>query len=428
MKKSKKEKVSKKSKRIVKVKDIAAQKPVALSKNISPEIEKASGVAKYYGFSQLPEIIIESQDIALAKKFGESHLKHLHPFKDKGSRFGGFLEEKIAILRSFMEKKFLGFSQPIMGFYEAPLKGNPHMKKNLDEETFNLEIIGSGKSITEATLIETAFIILKERYPEYEFSLQINSIGDKESINRYARELGNFCKKESCNLSKTCKALIKKDVFSVFDCDHKGCLAALEEAPKPMSYLSESSRTHFKEVLEYLESLNVPYTINPCLLGSRSYCSETVFEIIAKNEKEEIVIAIGERYSGLAKKVWGKKDIQAVGIALLIHPHFVKRGKKIKEKTKVAKFFFIQFGFDAKLKSLALIEMLRQANISVEQSLSKDKLSVQLTYAEKINIPYVLIMGQKEAKEDSIVVRNLQSRSQETVMVSELVHYLKKLK
>jgi len=402
--------------------------PTPSARKISPEIENAASVAKYYGFNRLPWVEVDKQDILLAKKSHESLLKSVHPFKEDGDHFGGFLEEKIAILRNFTEKKFISLSSPVMGFYEAPLKGNPHMKKNNNEETFNLEIIGSGKSITEATLLETSFIILRERYPDHEFTLEINSIGDKESVNRFSRELSAFVKREYKNFSKPCRALVNKDIFEIFNCDHKNCIDVLENAPRSMSFLSESSSVHFTEVLEYLESLSIPYNINYCLLGSRSYCTETIFEIKGTKGSETKIFGIGERYSALAKKIWGKKDIPAIGIALLMHPHFVKNNNATKEKVKVGKYFFIQFGFDAKLKSLSLIEMLRQANVSVEQSLSKDKLSVQLAYAEKINIPYVLIMGQKEAMEGSIVVRNMETRSQETLPMKDLVHYMKKLK
>lgn len=402
-------------------------KTISRSGRVSPEIEQASSIASYYGFNPLPQTEIDKSDIVCAKKFSESHLKNIHPFKDKGDRFGGFLEEKIALLRSFNEKKYNSLPQPIMGFYEAPLRGNPHIKKSAEEETFNLEIIGSNKSIAEATIIETAFLILKERYPDEEFSLEINSVGDKDSITKFTRELGNFCKKESASFSKECKQAIKKDIFALFNCEHKACLDVQERAPKPMTYLSEQSRNHFKEVLEYLESLNIPYNINHSLIGSRSYCTETIFEIKGLKNGKEGVFAIGERYNSLAKKIWGKRDIYSIGIALLIHPHFVKKIKTKKEKVRAPKFFFIQFGFDAKLKSLSLIEMLRQAKIPMEQSLSKDKLTLQLTSAEKMNIPYILIMGQKEAIENSVVVRNMSTRCQETVLIKDLVSYLKKL-
>ena len=127
------------------------------------------------------------------------------------------------------------------------------------------------------------------------------------------------------------------------------------------------------------------------------------------------------------KKIFSKKEMPAIGVAILIHPHFVKK-RVIEEKTLKTKFFFVQIGFEAKLKSLTCIEALRKEKISVDQSLSRDKLSVQLQIAEKMNIPYVIIMGQKEAMENSVVVRNMQTMSQNTVKTEELPKYLKMIK
>ncbi len=394
---------------------------------LSPELEKAAGIAAYYGFTKLPYISVEKKDILNAKRFRESHLKNLNPFLHKNERFGGFLEEKIAILRSYLEKKFINLPQPVMGFYEGPLDGNPHIKKTIGTETFNLEIIGGSKSINEAMLIEASFVILKDRYPEYELSVVINSVGDKEAYSKFFRDLTNYISKNSSSLEKSCLALTKKDPTALFDCAHEKCKEIQDGAPRPIAFLNESGRNHFKEVLEYLESLCIPYDLNHALVGSRSYCTDTVFEIIGKKDGETHILAIGERYNGLAKRALQKKDVAALGSALLIHPHFVKKNIVKKKETK-AKFFYIQIGFDAKLKSLTLIETLRKSGIYVVQSLAKDKLSLQLAQAEKMGIPYIILMGQREASENSVVVRNMDSMSQETVSIEHLVKYLKKLK
>ena len=95
---------------------------------------------------------------------------------------------------------------------------------------------------------------------------------------------------------------------------------------------------------------------------------------------------------------------------------------------KKPKIYFIQLGADAKLKSLNVIEILRKAHIPIMQSLSKDSLGSQLAVAEKLGVPYTIIFGQKEAIENSVIVRNMQTRSQETVKFAKLLEYLKELK
>ena len=74
------------------------------------------------------------------------------------------------------------------------------------------------------------------------------------------------------------------------------------------------------------------------------------------------------------------------------------------------------------------MEVLRKAHISIAHALSKDSLGTQLATAEKLNIPYALIFGQKEALEGSVIVRDMNTRSQETVKLDKLSEYLKNLK
>lgn len=95
---------------------------------------------------------------------------------------------------------------------------------------------------------------------------------------------------------------------------------------------------------------------------------------------------------------------------------------------KKPKIYFIQLGFEAKMKSLSIIEVLRKAKIPVAQSLSKDNLSSQLATAEKLKVPYTIIYGQKEALDGTVIVRKMKNRSQKSVPIEKLSDYIKHLK
>ncbi len=75
-----------------------------------------------------------------------------------------------------------------------------------------------------------------------------------------------------------------------------------------------------------------------------------------------------------------------------------------------------------------VIEILRKAKVPIVQALSKDSLGAQLAVAEKLSIPYTIIFGQKEALENSVIVRNMSNRSQQTVKIEKLAEYLRELK
>ena len=126
----------------------------------------------------------------------------------------------------------------------------------------------------------------------------------------------------------------------------------------------------------------------------------------------------------------GKKDVPAVGFSIgvdrIIESSWYK--KLCPRILKKPKIYFIQLGSEAKLKSLNIIEILRKAHIPIAQSLSKDSLGSQLAIAEKLSIPYAIIFGVKEALDNSVIVRDMSNRSQDTVKLSKLLEYLKEIK
>ena len=90
--------------------------------------------------------------------------------------------------------------------------------------------------------------------------------------------------------------------------------------------------------------------------------------------------------------------------------------------------FRSQLGFEAKLKSLHVIDILRHAKISVHQNLSKDSLGAQLSSAEEMNIPYAIIFGQKEAIDGNVIIRDMKKHTQDVIKIDELCEYIRKLK
>ena len=198
------------------------------------------------------------------------------------------------------------------------------------------------------------------------------------------------------------------------------------ECPKAINYLSEESRTRFKEILEFVEALGVPYEIKNTLVANRDYCSETVFEIRTSNPKDH-PLAVGVRYDTLSKKLGYKKEVTAAGVSVSYptkERHALTKAKA--NKLTRPNICFMQLGYEAKLKSLSVIETLRLAGIPVSHALARDKMAGQVSLAEYMKSPYIIIMGKKEAMEDSVIVRNNSTRAQETVFIKELAKYIKR--
>jgi histidyl-tRNA synthetase len=180
--------------------------------------------------------------------------------------------------------------------------------------------------------------------------------------------------------------------------------------------------------------MGIEYEINTNLVRGLDYYTRTVFEITEPGSGEDgkapLAVAGGGRYDYLARSIGNKKDIPAVGGGIgvdrvMLSPNYIRQAPRLLKKPKL---FFIQLSFDAKLKSLEVIEVLRQAKIPMAQSISKDSLGVQLGIAEKMQVPYTLILGQKEALEGTVIVRNMNNRSQDVVPIGKLAEYLRGLK
>ncbi len=410
--------------------------PAEAQKYISYEhLDKIGDIAVYYGFTPRQSPGIKKADIDQARSMLDGDYIE---DEEHHSRLPLHVEEKIALLRMYQEENLHNQPQPVLLYFKEPFKGSLTSKKSTEYNRYcDLEIIGNSRSIAEATLIQTAKVMLAEEGYE-NICVEINSIGDKDSIARFTRDLGNFYRKHLPDMHAECRQLLKKDPFDLLGCQNEKCKKVNEEAPRSMNFLSESSRTHFQEVLEHLESLGIPYRINNHLIGNKKYCTETVFSIMNadydpkddkkgdKKKQEQNILAIGVRYDGLSKKVNLKKDVQGVGISLLIKSGSQELRKEIK---KVKKPFasFVQLGFESKLLSLSIIESLRLVKIPLFLSLAKDRLGAQVSLVEKKHIPYSIIMGKKEALEKTVIVRNVETHAQDIVPIIDLPRYMKKL-
>jgi histidyl-tRNA synthetase len=397
--------------------------------------EKAQEVAVYFGFKPIETPILEHEEtFTTAVGVGTDIVdKEMYTLKTKGGDHLAMRPEQTAgLMRAYIEHGMQSLPQPVLLYHSGPVfrHDNPQRGRYRQFYQFDVDILGSEKSIVDALVIKTIYTILQEAGAD-NLVVTLNSIGDKDSRPAYIRELTNYYKKHINDLPTIDRERLKTNPLRILDSKDPKTRELNMNAPDAVSYLSPSGKKHFKEVLEYLDQMDIPYQIDKMLVRGLSYYTHTVFEIIETNEDgTQQTVAGGGRYDYLGKMLGSKKDVPAMGGSIGIdriveRPWFKDLAPRIMKKPKV---YFIQVGFEAKLKSLCVIEILRKAHVPIVQSLSKDSLSAQLAVAEKAGVPYVLIFGQKEAMERTVIVRNMDTRSQETVSWDELPAYVKQLK
>lgn len=389
-------------------------------------LKQAVNVALYYGF--LPTHRVREEVAKLSTPRGEE--KKI--FVQKSS-LDPWSAELHAALRIYSENNFEHLSKPVL-FYTSNIEHTKRLDK--DEPVFlGFQAIGTGKSIAEALVIKAALESLTDMNVK-DICIHINTIGDKDSVVRYGRELQNYFRKYMSDVPAPAQGILRRDVFQCLRYLHKKQHGLYDNAPQSMEFLSEASRRHLREMLEYLETIDVPYVIDKSLVGGNDYRPETLFEIRSLNTEDydptknadPYVYARGARYDDLARKMF-HATIPAAGIII----EAKRRGKNhasilYPKRVRQPKVYFIQFGFDAKLKSLSVIETLRRARVPIFQSLANDRLTHQLEHAEKLSIPYTIIMGQKEVLDNTVIVRNMDTRSQEIVPIDILPNFLKSIR
>jgi histidyl-tRNA synthetase len=367
---------------------------------------------QHFGFKSMNKISSTDLEKKILLKYG----KHDH------------LGDVLSIQKKVLDKTFEHHTLPA------------HVGYSVDKDTYIAHIVGAKKNIYDALAIEAGYSVAHEILGDKtEIVTEIGFIGDKESVQKFGKELQHFYKKHASVLPKNITALIKKDPYEAYrlldgvqikpkvkKSDTKKINREEIEyitIPNPIDYLSAASRAEFKDILEYIEALDMNFKIQPFLFTSPDVTSGVVFRIQAGTLE-----IYGSRHDVMSKKILGKKEVPIVSIIIsgLKKVPQPKKVIKLIEDTDI-KFFYAQLGPEARFKTLKIMDMMRGARIPLQHAISKEKISAQLQHAEKLNTPYLLLVGHKEALQNSVMVRNMKNLSQESVHISELIEYIKKL-
>lgn len=324
-----------------------------------------------------------------------------------------------AAIATYCDEKLFALDEPVLLY---SLEQVPRtLETAVTFHVFNVE-----RSIAEAILIHASRALLSDLgYSDH--VVKVNSLGDNESVTRYSRELSNFLKKRMDTMPVSARELMKEHPLSALsnlvDQGHELAL----RCPNPLEYLSDPSRKHFREIVEFLDMSQTPYEIDPKMLGHHECYSDAVFSIDLNREEgdEESPISVkGGRFNEFVYRMTRTRTPAVGAVITLKNSKAPTRAPRL--KTKKPSVYVVQLGFGPKVKGLLLIDTLRQSGIQVHHNLASDSLSAQLRDAETLGVKYTVIIGQKEFVENTVILRDMDLRNQEYVTVDTLVKRLKK--
>ncbi len=334
-------------------------------------------------------------------------------------------ENTAGVARAYIEHGLSHLGQPLKLYYIGPMFRYEQPQEGRFRQFYQagVEILGSDSdAIYDAQSILVCYRILEDLKIN-KLNIQINTVGCKNCRPLYRKKLQAYYKNK--NVCKDCKRRIVSNPLRVLDCKEKICQPIKKEAPTMLDNICGYCGNHFRSVLEYLDELKLPYVLNHSLVRGLDYYNRTVFEIYA--DGFDAALGGGGRYDYLVEMLGGRPT-SAVGWAIGLERILMvlkKNNITFSQKCKPP-IFFVHIGEQAKKRSLVIIEALRKGKIAVKEMLGRDSLKSQLRSADKEGSKLALIFGQKEAFEDSIIIRDLQTGAQETVLISKVVEEVKK--
>lgn len=398
-------------------------------------------VALGYGFERIDTPLIEDAEL-YTHSAGETTdvvEKQMYTFRSKSGDLLALRPEGTAsVMRAYLEHGMWNEPQPVKLYYIGPMfrYEQPQAGRYRQHHQAGLEVIGDMNPVYDAQII-LLFMLIAAELGLKNVNVEINSIGCPRCRPAYRAQLSRYFKSRVARLCKDCKRRLKLNPLRLLDCKEEICIELRGNAPNLIDSLCVECHDHFKAVLEYLDELAVPYVLNPHLVRGFDYYTKTVFELFLEDEHAEggserahersrLALGGGGRYDGLAK-ILGGRDTPAVGGGIGMERVI---GVMKKQGTKVSplyrpEVFLVQLGALARKKSLKLFEELRKGGIVAAEGFGKDSIKTQLRSADRAGVKISLILGQKEAIDGMILLREMGTGAQEAVELEKVVKLLK---
>jgi len=392
-----------------------------------------SSAAQEYGFNRIDTPTVEYLHLFVRSiKEGTDIIdKEIYSFQTRGGDRVALRPEFTAgIARAYIQHGMNVLPKPIRLFSIGPVFRYDRPQEGRYRELWqgNFDVFGEADPILDAQVIQIAYRVVRELgLKDIEF--QVNSIGTPESRKRYEKMLVRFLESQKHKLCQSCRERLTTNPMRILDCKEDKCVQLTSQAPQALDFLDDESRAHFKSLLEYLDELELPYSINPRLVRGLDYYTRTVFEIWSTDrEGKKYALGGGGRYDNLLQEL-GSEPTPAIGFGLGLDRIVLemKRTQVRPYEFPKPRVFLAQLGDLAKKKSLRMFAELEKHGVLASESFGRGSLKAQMRVASRLGVEVTIILGQKEAIDGTAIVKDMVSGTQETVTQEKLVDAVKKI-
>ena len=394
-------------------------------------IAKARETAQLYGYKEVVTPLVEPYEL-LSAKSGEEIRQRMFTFKDLGDRTVALRPEFTASIARLATTALKNEPKPLRVLsvgsvyrYDEPQRG-----RYREFWQSNFELMGSTNPEADAeTILLTNSLMKAVGLRNYAFKighigvirgiLSQGSVDDKTQNailqlmdKKEYDEAFNLATSEKCR--ETLQELVQLKSSNPFETVEKMKAHVKDYAE------AEAAVDNLQEILKLVTESGCPIeTVEPGFGRGLEYYTGMIFEVYIP--ELDIALGGGGRYDRLIE-VFGGESTPAVGVAhgldrIALALQMQKTAVPTRrEKTAVV----IPVKQELKTEALKISQILREAGVSVEFEVMGRKMAKALEDADRRKVDYAVIVGERELKDDAVVVRDLAKHKQTTVEIKKL--------
>ena len=402
-----------------------------------------------YGFAPLDTPIIESAEVLLAKGGGETE-KQIYRF-NKGDSDLALRFDLTVPLAKFVAANYGSLTFPFRRYQIGKVYRGERAQRGRFREFYqaDIDIIGDGKLdiINEAeipAIIYRTFTALGLRG----FKIKVNNrklLNGFYSLAGMSEKAGDIMrtvdKLDKIGANKVRQLLMDElhmfshkadDVmdFMAISGTNAEVIAGLERY-RGMDALFDEGLEELKTVTRYLADFGVPeenFAIDLSIARGLDYYTGTVYETEMTAHPEIGSVCSGGRYDDLAGYYTDKK-LPGVGISIGLTRLFYVLSEQgmLSDETVSAPADALVIPMTEELGyAIAAATALRDAGIRTQLYCEQKKFKAKMSYADKLGIPYVILIGEDEIAENVVAVKNMQSGNQKKLSFSDAAALIRK--
>ena len=402
--------------------------------------EKIEKTYQKFGFLPLDTPILELSEVLLAKAGGETE-KQIYRF-EKGDTDISMRFDLTVPLAKYVAKNYGNLSFPFRRYQIGKVYRGEKAQKGRFREFYqcDIDIIGDGELglINDAEIPSVIYHLIKELGFE-DFTICINnrkilnglyaSLNQEKNATEILRiidkieKIGKQAVKEELNKLGLAEVQVNQILEFI---EIEGTTDEKIEKLENLGIQNEQYQTgvaELKEVIKNIRLFGVPDTnfkVDLTIARGLDYYTGTVYETFLNNYRELGSVCSGGRYENLAEYYTDKK-LPGVGISIGLTRLFYKLNELNvihASKKSIAEILIIPMVEDLE-QPIVLATKLRNAGINTEIYLNDKKLKAKFKYADKLKIPYVIVIGEDEIKTQTIKLKNMETGEEKELPLEE---------